>query len=402
MNDPEKKKDNPIENEFYSSNIYKAIKSGSKFADGFNNGFGNSAQDIGEQLGSAASNIGRTVAGIANNISYAVSSNGSHPNPQGGQYPPPQQGFPPYRQQGNNQRPNPQGGPNGPYQYPQGRQDYGSVNNPHRSSQRSGNPGGYYYDSSIQPPKVPVKKNSNGKAGGWTVVAIIVIISILASVGIHGILAILASIGIGIAGYFAVLHMINKKNKAAAAPPMYNTTAQAPQVQQNAATKKQHSNTGNKELDDVIDEGNDYLYKLQDADVKIADPDISLCIERMEKAASGIFEYVKKKPAKIPQIKKFMNYYLPTTLKLLESYELLDKQSVKGDNIASTMHDISGMMQTIASAFEKQLDGLFSDEAMDIQTDITVFDKILEQEGLKTPENSPTNQSQTEGDNLQL
>ena len=85
-----------------------------------------------------------------------------------------------------------------------------------------------------------------------------------------------------------------------------------------------------------------------------------------------------------------MNYYLPTTLKLLTSYEELDRQAVKGENISSTMFDIEGMMETIATAFEKQLDTLFGTEAMDIQADIEVFETILTQEGLKEDETTQT------------
>lgn len=144
--------------------------------------------------------------------------------------------------------------------------------------------------------------------------------------------------------------------------------------------------TGNKELDKIISEGNDYIKKLREANEAIPDEGVSQSIDRMEAASKGIFEYVREHPSQIPQIRKFMNYYLPTTLKLLNSYERLSKQAVKGETISATLFDIEGMMQTIATAFEKQLDSLFSTEAMDIQADIEVFETILEQEGLKEEE----------------
>ena len=101
----------------------------------------------------------------------------------------------------------------------------------------------------------------------------------------------------------------------------------------------------------------------------------------MERASSDIFKFIAENPAKAPQIRKFMNYYLPTTLKLLGSYQRLASQSVKGETITSTMFNIAGMMHTVADAFEKQLDSLFGDEAMDISADITVFETLLKQEG---------------------
>ncbi len=141
------------------------------------------------------------------------------------------------------------------------------------------------------------------------------------------------------------------------------------------------SATGNPEVDKIIDEGHDMIKKLRAANDAIPDEALSADIDRMEQASADIFNYIAKHPHKAPQIRKFMNYYLPTTLKLLNSYEQLSKQSVKGENITSTMFNIAGMMHTVADAFEKQLDSLFTDEAMDISADITVFETMLKQEG---------------------
>ena len=79
-----------------------------------------------------------------------------------------------------------------------------------------------------------------------------------------------------------------------------------------------------------------------------------------------------------PQVRELLPAH---HLKLLNSYQRLSSQSVKGENITSTMFNIAGMMHTVADAFEKQLDSLFSEEAMDISADITVFETLLKQEG---------------------
>ncbi len=144
---------------------------------------------------------------------------------------------------------------------------------------------------------------------------------------------------------------------------------------------EKRSRTGNPEVDKIIDDGYGYLRQLRAANDAIPDEALSADIDRMERASADIFSYIAKHPEKAPQIRKFMNYYLPTTLKLLGSYEHLSKQSVKGENITSTMFNIAGMMHTVADAFEKQLDSLFTDEAMDISADITVFETMLKQEG---------------------
>lgn len=77
-----------------------------------------------------------------------------------------------------------------------------------------------------------------------------------------------------------------------------------------------------------------------------------------------------------------MDYYLPTTLKLLNAYDRMGAQGVNGENIDNTMQRVESMMSTIVAAFEKQLDMLFGSEAMDISTDITVLENMMKREGL--------------------
>ena len=104
----------------------------------------------------------------------------------------------------------------------------------------------------------------------------------------------------------------------------------------------------------------------------------------MQEVSFRIFAYICDHPQKVGQIRKFMNYYLPTTLKLLDSYDRMSRQDVKGENITQSMTEIERIMQTIVLAFEKQLDALFQDEAMDISTDITVLESMLTQEGISS------------------
>ena len=105
-------------------------------------------------------------------------------------------------------------------------------------------------------------------------------------------------------------------------------------------------------------------------------------IDRLEDLSAKIFAQVKADPKKLPQIRKFMDYYLPTTLKLLNAYDRMGAQGVNGENIDNTMQRVESMMSTIVAAFEKQLDMLFGSEAMDISTDITVLENMMKREGL--------------------
>ena len=144
------------------------------------------------------------------------------------------------------------------------------------------------------------------------------------------------------------------------------------------------------------------LRQLREVNDAIPDPVMSQKISRLEEVSERIFALAQKDPDKKAQLQKFMNYYLPTTLKLLNSYDKLSRQRVKGENIQKTMFEIEGMMETIAGAFEKQLDSLFDDDALDIAADISVMESILKQEGLsgedmKMPGLDPndTNKTQT-------
>lgn len=140
--------------------------------------------------------------------------------------------------------------------------------------------------------------------------------------------------------------------------------------------------TGNPELDKMVSEGQDALEEMRRLNDSIQDAAISAQIDRLEQVSGKIFRQVQKDPTQLPQIRKFMSYYLPTTLKLLRAYDDMSHQGVQGENITGTMERVRGMMGTIVTAFERQLDSLFGDQALDISTDITVLDNMMAREGL--------------------
>lgn len=132
----------------------------------------------------------------------------------------------------------------------------------------------------------------------------------------------------------------------------------------------------------VIEEGENFLCQIHESNEAIAGQVISAKISRMEHIIQKIFQRVRQKPELVSDLKKLMEYYLPTTVKLLDAYEELDAQPIQGENIASSKKEIEDTMDTLNTAFENLLDGFFQDTAWDISSDISVLETMLAQEGL--------------------
>lgn len=142
------------------------------------------------------------------------------------------------------------------------------------------------------------------------------------------------------------------------------------------------SPTGSPELDALTADRDRAVSEMRRLNDSIEDEGISAQIDHLEATTQKIIDVVVSEPQKLPQIRKFMNYYLPTTLKLLNAYDRMGAAGVEGANIDGTMGRIDAMMDKVVEAFDKQLDALFADEALDISTDITVLEQMLAQEGL--------------------
>ncbi len=91
-------------------------------------------------------------------------------------------------------------------------------------------------------------------------------------------------------------------------------------------------------------------------------------------------------PEIIPDLNRLMDYYLPMTVKLLNAYEDMDSQPIQGENIASSKKEIEDTIDTLNVAFEKLLDSVFEDTAIDVSSDISVLNTVLAQEGLTEDE----------------
>lgn len=154
----------------------------------------------------------------------------------------------------------------------------------------------------------------------------------------------------------------------------------APTVEKDAPAEKK--STGNPEIDALMEEREKALSEMRRLNDSIKDEKLSMQIDHLEEVAGKIIDHVGSNPQKLPQIRKFLNYYLPTTLKLLNAYDRMDHAGISGANIDGTKDKIETIMDTITVAFDKQLDALFGDDALDISTDITVLEQMLASENL--------------------
>lgn len=147
--------------------------------------------------------------------------------------------------------------------------------------------------------------------------------------------------------------------------------------------KEQEEHKVSDECQKLIDEGQSYIRHIRECNDDIPGEEISRKLDKMEQLVQRIFDEVRIHPEVAPDLQKMMDYYLPTTSKLLDAYRELDKQPVVGDNIRSTKAEIEQTVDTLNVAFEKLLDSLFADRAWDISSDISVLNTMLAQEGLK-------------------
>lgn len=145
---------------------------------------------------------------------------------------------------------------------------------------------------------------------------------------------------------------------------------------------EEKASSGDAEVDRQIEEGRKALAELRAANDDIPSPVVSAQLDRMERAARQIFDQIEKEPKKALRVRRFMNYYLPTCVKLLGHYRDLDGAGISGENVEKSKRCIEDSLEMIASAFEKQLDNLFSDQALDISTDIQVLETMMAGEGL--------------------
>jgi hypothetical protein len=136
------------------------------------------------------------------------------------------------------------------------------------------------------------------------------------------------------------------------------------------------------EVDSIIADGKIAMKEMGRLYSSIKNTEIRKKINELMRISDKIVQDAIEDPSDVPQIRKFLNYYLPTTIKLLNAYDRMSDQGIEGQNLSKTMTSIEEMLDTAIEAFKKQLDSLFENQALDIETDISVMNRMLAREGL--------------------
>lgn len=144
--------------------------------------------------------------------------------------------------------------------------------------------------------------------------------------------------------------------------------------QEEAAARAAQDNQAPKEAEEGY---SGILRNIRRANDRIADPVLSAKISRLEEITAKIFKAVEEDPKKAERIGTFLNYYLPTTQKLLNSYASFESVGVEGENLRQAKQRIETTMDSIVKGFEHQLDELYQADALDVDTDIRVMEHML-------------------------
>ena len=180
---------------------------------------------------------------------------------------------------------------------------------------------------------------------------------------------------LGLAGFSAYLvgkHAAKKEHKEAQAEE------KQPDPAKTAAPQKSYG----PEIDPILQEGNRALSEMGRIYMSVQDVEVRKKINELMRITDKITQDAIHDPDDIPQIKKFMNYYLPTTIKLLNAYDRMSAQGIEGENLDKSMKSINEMLDQAIAAYKKRLDSLFENQALDIETDIEVMNQMLAREGL--------------------
>ncbi len=237
--------------------------------------------------------------------------------------------------------------------------------------------------------------NSNRKSGGAGFIITLLILSSLSGFSFGGIIAgVLLGLGIGkitsIMGSGLDTTTHNRRDRERQAVEEENARRQAEerarQLAAEAEAKKRAEEnsiplTGDKTADQVITTGLEMLATIRKENAAIPDQELTEQMDNLSVKCEQIFRTVSEAPSKAPQVRKFMNYYLPTTLKMLANYRTMQQRGVSYGEMKEARETTVHGMNLILTACQKQIDNLHRENMLDISTDIDVLEQMLKRDG---------------------
>lgn len=139
--------------------------------------------------------------------------------------------------------------------------------------------------------------------------------------------------------------------------------------------------TGNEQADNVILKGQEMLSTIREENILITDETLSAQMDTLSDKCYQIFRTVSEEPSKAPQVRKFMSYYLPTTLKVLANYRTMQERGVSYHDMVQARDSAVRCMNMVLTACQKQIDALHKENMLDISTDIDVMEQMLKRDG---------------------
>ena len=237
--------------------------------------------------------------------------------------------------------------------------------------------------------------NSNKKSGGAGFIITLLILSSMSGFSFGGIIAgVLLGLGIGKiasimgSGLDTTTHNRRDRERQAREEAVARQQAlvRARQLAAEAEAKKQADEnriplTGDNIADAVITTGQDMLNTIKRENAAIPDQELTEQMNNLAVKCEQIFRTVSETPSKAPQVRKFMNYYLPTTLKMLANYRTMQQRGVSYGEMKEARDTTVHGMNLILTACQKQIDNLHRENMLDISTDIEVLEQMLKRDG---------------------
>ncbi len=138
-------------------------------------------------------------------------------------------------------------------------------------------------------------------------------------------------------------------------------------------------------VDSLEKQAKQYIQIIKKANDEIPSEELSSDIDEIEKLTGEIFNYAIENKNDKQTLRRFFSYYLPVTLKLLQSYVDLEKIPLQTQQVIDTKKEIADMLGKIKTAFATLYEQIMQAKAMDISTEISAMENIMTSEGLINP-----------------